>query len=590
MEIIDKGKIKDTFKRLKNNTKSFSSLLIRDVFDFIDYEFNLKQNLNNLIYRVNNNSYKPQAPIILESPKGKGINRLTLIFDVEDMLIYRYCIEEIQNYIFKKVKQKNIRGGIGIKAVQTPDGDTFYEKWFNDWIEHNNSIEKSLTNGNKYVVTTDVASYFDNINQIILKELVMSEIPAGKKEIVNLLFYFLENTKIRNLYETNSFIGLPQEDIDCSRILAYFFLYPHDKEMSNLCKNNNGFEYYRYVDDMTLIVPDETSARLALKTLTESLRRLGLLASLEKTSIHNSEKLKKELFIEENKKISEFEERIKNCFRNDQEIPKKLILDLKKYYRKLSKTRGKDKNWIKILKRVYTLFSYCQDAILLKEIKNHLIYLPLLGMDNKLIKYLFRTRIRKKEFNKAIDEIISYLYSKENLYPALETNLIEAILHFDSEHFYPEILENIKELGERIFFKKNYKPNSEYARALSVLIIYKYDRQNIDKLSEHYFKSNENDAILKKYLVSVALTTNNEALRKKVLNKAKNEGDKNLSQFIIFLESLNSKEKIIKNYLKRNELYILHDNDKKITIKENYNPVRKLLLEELIKIYKDETY
>lgn len=234
LEILNENKLQKTYKRLKKGTKSFSSLLIRDVFDYIDYESNLKNNLDNLVFRVNNNNYKPNNFILIESPKSKGINRPTVVFELEDMLIYRYCVEEIQDDLFKRVKQKNIRGGMTIKAIKTPNGDTYYEKWFTDWFEHNESIKRSLRNNNKYAVTTDIASYFESINQTTLKELILSEIPSEKKDIVNLLFYFLENTKLRTSYQTNSFIGLPQEDIDCSRILAYFFLYPHDIEMIKL--------------------------------------------------------------------------------------------------------------------------------------------------------------------------------------------------------------------------------------------------------------------------------------------------------------------------------------------------------------------
>lgn len=589
MKILNKQKLKETYRRLKKDTKSFSSLLIRDVFDFIDYESNLENNLDNLVFKVNNNNYKPKNLILIESPKSKGINRPTVVFELEDMLIYRYCVEEIQDDLLKKVKQKNIRGGMKIKAIKTPDGDTYYEKWFNDWLEHNESIKRSLRTSNKHAVTTDIASYFESINQTILKELILSEIHSEKKDIVNLLFYFLENTKLRTSYQTNSFIGLPQEDIDCSRILAYFFLYPHDIEMKNLCTKND-FEYYRYVDDMTVIVPDETNGRLCLKTLTNSLRILGLSTNIEKTSIYNSKDLIKELFIEENEKLSEFEEKIKEYFQNNQPINNKIISDLKKYYKNLSKNRGKDKNWIKILIRFYTLFSYCKEPLLLKEIKNHVIYFPVIAIRNKLIKYLYRTRKKKKEFNCAINEIIDYLYSKENLYPAVETNLIELILFLDNKDFDQNTLGKIQKLGKDIFFKNNYKPNSEYARALSTLLIYKYNKkEEIDNLSEHYIKATEHNTLLKKYLVSVALTTENQNLRINIIKKIQKEADKELSRLLIFLESIDSHKNLIKKYQKNNsELYILYDKEKKIDLKENYSPIRHMLLSDLLKIYSNQ--
>jgi len=587
MELIDFKKLNKTFKRLKKDTKVFSLLIVRDPLDFIDYEVNLKNNLNHLVYLVNSNKYQPQKPTVLEQPKNKGINRPTVVFAIDDMLVYRYCIEEIEDELLKKVKHKNknIRGGIKIKAIKTLSGDTYYEKWFNDWLDHNNSIAKSLKKNN-YAITTDIASYFDNINLISLKDLIMSEVTPEKRYIVNLLFYFLENSKVSNKYQPNNFVGLPQEDIDCSRLLAYFYLYPHDIEMQNLCKNQKNFEYYRYVDDMTFIVPKETDGRIALREITNSLRKLGLMASVEKTSICKSKTLIKELFIKENDKLTKFEDKIKKELKKRNKVSKRLISQLIRYYKNLSIKRSSDKNWIKLLKRFYTLFSYCSEVILIKELKNHLIYFPSLFVGNKLAKYLIMIRYKKRQFNNAIKVIIDYLYSKENLYPALETNLIETILYFDIEDFYPTNKEKIKKLANDIFFMKNYKPLSEYVRSLATLLIFKFCKEDIDKLVNHYLNNNINDTLLKKYLVIVSMTSSNQNNRNKVFNKAKREGDKNLTNFINFIEIINNDKTLLKKYNKdKNEIYIINDTKNNIIIKEKYNSVRNLLLKELIKIY-----
>jgi len=588
MEIIKLEDLKKTFKRLKNNTKNFSLLIVRDPLDYVDYIENLDNNLRNLIYSVNNYIYQPQKPIILESPKSKGINRATIVYYINDMLIYRYCIEQIEEELLKRVKNKNIRGGIKIKAIQNSSDETYYEKWFNDWLEYNNSIKESLKRNN-YAVSTDIASYFDNINLVTLKNLVTSEVTPEKRDIVNLLFYFLEISKLRNKYEPNTSVGLPQEDIDCSRLLAYFYLYPHDIEMQNLCKHQNNFEYYRYVDDMTFIVPKEIDGRIALKEITNSLRKLGLMSSIEKTLICGSQTLKKELFIKENDKLSKFEEKIKQELKKNNEVSNKIISQLVWYYKKLSVERYKDKNWIKVLKRFYTLFSYCKENIPLKELKNHLIYFPSLFMGNKFVKYLIRIKNKKRTFNNAIKIIIEYLYSKENLYPALEANLIETILYFDSQDFYPSTLKKIKKLSEDIFFKKNnYKPLSEYARSLATLLIFKFFKDNVNKLAVFYIKNNVNDTLLKKYLVIVSMTSTDQILRNEVFNKAKSEGDVSLSNFIDFILLIKNRKRYLTNkFINKNydEIYIINDTKNKLTIKEKYYSVRHLLLKELINIY-----
>ena len=126
-----------------------------------------------------------------------------------------------------------------------------------------------------------------------------------------MLFYFLENTRFRYDYEVNTFNGLPQEDIDCSRILAYYFLSSHDQTMGEFCKKYDA-DFHRFVDDMSITVNSKVDGKWALKQMAESLRRLNLVSSIEKTSIIKSSEAKKELFFEENDKISELEDELKN--------------------------------------------------------------------------------------------------------------------------------------------------------------------------------------------------------------------------------------------------------------------------------------
>ena len=576
-------KFKKAFRRLKNNTHNFSDLLIKDVFDFVDFQFFLDENIKNLILQIKNNQYYPKRPYILESPKNKGINRQTLIFNIDDMLVYRFCIVEIEDYLFKKVRLKNIRGGRKIKAIKTKSGQTFYEKWFDDWIQHNQNVEKSMSKYN-WFVKTDIASYFDNINLLALNNLVRIQVPQEQKWVVDLLFYFLDGSKIRYNYEVNNLVGLPQENIDCSRILAYFYLYPHDEEMMQMCKEED-IEYFRFVDDMIIAVNSETQAKKVLRKLTESLRKLNLLASLEKSDILNSQRLKQEMFIEENKKLSEFEQQIKNYIKLNDEISRNLKDDFKKYYRSCLR-KNKYKNFIKILKRFYTIFTYIEDPFLAKYIKNHIINYPILGLGDKITKYLFVIKNKKRVFNNVIIGLIDYLYSEENLYPALESNILETILYFEPDDFDKRTLSRLRRLSEDIFFRKNgLKPNSEYSRSLACLMIYRFDKGKIESLATHYLKANELDINLKKYLIAVSLLTKNQELKEKVLRKAKNNSDASINRLLYFIENLDPSKGCIKNYLKQNKVYILFDKENKIKIEKEFNPIRSSLLKDLIDVF-----
>jgi hypothetical protein len=588
MEAINKENFRKAFKRLKNATKGFSNLIVRDPLDYIDFEIELNQNINSIIYEIQSGKYKPNFPYEHLTAKNKGINRPTVILDIKDALIYRFLIEQIEDELIKKTRRiKNIRGGIKITANENPNSDEdYYEKWFKDWKEHQDSLKESLKR-KKYLVTTDVASYFENINILVLKDAIRSDI-EGKKTIINLLFYLLENIHTRFKYEVNNYTGLPQEDIDCSRVLAYYFLHPHDEDMAKFCKKEDA-EYYRFVDDMSITVNDEVTGRKALKIITESLRKLNLVSSIEKTSIIESSEAEKELFFEENDKLTFLEKRIIEKFKKGKNIDSE-ILEIKNYYTTLKENqRDTRKNWIKVLKRFFTISMYVKTDFLMKEFHNQIIEYPILFSNIKIGKYLIRIR-NCSNFNNTTKKIIEYLRSDENLYPALESNLIETILLVPSECFNNTIKKNILELGNEILFRKNnYLPLSNYSRALSCLLIYKFNNQNIDKVAKHYISSQEDDFLVRKYLFFVSLTASNSNIRQKVLNKAKKDHDCSIQRLVNLVENINKykNDQLLKKYLKSDEIYIYYNQDEKFEIKEKYYNIRSLILKQLIDIYKE---
>lgn len=582
IENLSEKSLKKTFKRLKKDTKRFSKLIVRDALDYIDFEVDISNNLKYLINKIKNNSYMPVKPYFLNMPKNKGSNRPTVVLDIFDALVYRFCVEQIEDELLSKTRQKNIRGGIKITANKNSStGDDFYEKWFDDWQKHNENLKESLKR-KKYLVATDIASYFENINILILKDSIRSDI-AGKNNLLNLLFYFLEHTKYRFEYEVNTFNGLLQEDIDASRLLAYYFLRHHDEVMANFCKENNA-EYYRFVDDMAVTVDNETKGRKALKTLTESLRRLNLVAGIEKTEILTDEQAKKELFFVENEEISilqnELIEKIENK-EDTAETKNKIIF----YYKKIKKEGSKRKNWIKILKRFYTLCAYGGFDVFSKEIEKHIIQYPLLFSDTRIFKYVLRQK--NNVLNKIIVKFINYLYSEENLYPQLETNLLELFLAVPTSKLRRDTIDKLKKLSSVIFFmKSNYKAMSDYAKALSCLLFYKLnDKEKLNEIANFFLRNKIHDTVLQKYIVLVSLCCNNQTLRTNILDKAKRELNISLQRAINMIENSKKmqKDKIVKNYINK-ESFIIYKN-KKFEINEKFDHIRGKLLKEVLEIY-----
>lgn len=585
VENLNEINLAKTFRRLKKSTKGFSSLIVRDPLDYLDFEVNLDSNLNSLVFEINSSSYHPQKPYLHLSAKSKGINRPTVVFDVKDALVYRFCIEQIDEQLIKKTRRKNIHGGIKITPNRNTDGNDFYEKSFEDWIEYHKALRASLENKN-FLVTTDIASYFENINILVLKDLVRGDV-IGKNGILNLLFYFLENTRFRYDFEVNTFNGLPQEGIDCSRILAYYFLSSHDQTMSEFCKKYKT-DFYRFVDDMSIAVNTEAEGKWALKHMTESLRKLNLVSSIEKTVIAKRDRAKEELFFDENDHLTRLEKKLKEKLKEGGNI-KQTAKEIKKYYNELIRNKKEFyKNWIKILKRFYTLFTYTQSNFFFDKLIEHLIKYPLLFSDNRIAKYLLRCN-KQDKFDEAISSLIDYLYSNENLYPSIESNIIEIILLIEPSIYFQELKEKLKRLSWDIFFERNnYKCLSDYSRALSCLMIYVYDHENLGKIANHYLKTNENDTVLRKYMIFVSLTVSNQPLRERILEKARKEQNLSINRLINFVDNIDNytNSVAVKYYLKRDIIFIIFDKEINLTIKQKIEQVRSNILKKTIEVYK----
>ncbi|MDO8591008.1 MAG: hypothetical protein Q7R65_03470 [bacterium] len=88
VENLDRNNLAKAFKRLKKSTKNFSSLIVRDPLDYLDFEVNLNSNLDSLVFEINSSNYHPQRPYLHLSPKGKGINRPTVVFDANKGVRY----------------------------------------------------------------------------------------------------------------------------------------------------------------------------------------------------------------------------------------------------------------------------------------------------------------------------------------------------------------------------------------------------------------------------------------------------------------------------------------------------------------------
>jgi hypothetical protein len=130
------------------------------------------------------------------------------------------------------------------------------------------------------LVTVDIAQYFENISFRKLKDALVGilgpQLDAPTTAVVEVLMSCLAS------WSPYGNCGVPQ-NMNASSYLGNIYLHSLDQQMVA-----SGWEYFRYMDDIKVVVPDEARARLALKTIIGQLRSLELSVNSQKTGIVRS--------------------------------------------------------------------------------------------------------------------------------------------------------------------------------------------------------------------------------------------------------------------------------------------------------------
>ncbi|WP_439817995.1 RNA-directed DNA polymerase [Zavarzinia sp. CC-PAN008] len=143
-------------------------------------------------------------------------------------------------------------------------------------------IVRNTIGASDYLLSTDLTNYFENISLSELKRTIVSFLPevqvdanekAAIRANVELLFSCLKSWAYS---ETG---GLPQNR-DASSFLANIYMLPIDRALLQ-----QGYKYFRYMDDIKIVCSDKAAARRALKALTIELRKRGLAVNAGKTQI-----------------------------------------------------------------------------------------------------------------------------------------------------------------------------------------------------------------------------------------------------------------------------------------------------------------
>lgn len=249
--------------------------------DLFENKESLRDVLNEVLLE-GNGRYGASKRNVCDIPKkGYGV-RYALETDFYDRFIYQAICSYLIPFYDPLLSPRVL--GHRYETRRKSDKELFKGR-IELWQTFEGVTHTALTNG-QALFATDVINYFENITTESIRAAFESLLPSLRASGP-------EKVLIRNSISTLSELltqwgyserhGLPQNR-DASSFIANVVLNSVDQEMVH-----QGFDYYRYVDDIRIICTSKRAARHAATVLIGQLRTVGMNINSSKTKILTAE-------------------------------------------------------------------------------------------------------------------------------------------------------------------------------------------------------------------------------------------------------------------------------------------------------------
>ena len=166
--------------------------------------------------------------------------------------------------------------------------------WLKEWRQFNELIRVLLADPNvgRFVVTTDVANFYDSIE---VPRLIgqIRQIAHKDNDTVEALNAVLSSWNRRHIGYMPSTKGIPQEILsDASRVFSHFYLQQLDAVFSQYCDSVN-FTYVRWSDDILVFGGSKQLLEKAIHHLSKLMRDIGSNLNAAKTKYMSKSELRR---------------------------------------------------------------------------------------------------------------------------------------------------------------------------------------------------------------------------------------------------------------------------------------------------------
>ena len=231
-----------------------------------------------LTSKFKSGKYSPRLPITIDVIKSNGFNRLGSILEPFDRLAYQLIVDLSAPVAEKEVDRTQVFSN---QLLDVDDDGLMFERPSQSYGLFRERIQQLCVSYKyNYVLRSDIAAYFDRLYQHILGNLLNSS--GANKDAVSFLERFLLHLS------QNDSHGIIQ-GVFPSDFLGNFCLVDIDAQHTMM-----GLEFARYVDDMYIFFKDYNDARTHKITLSNWLRKDGLMLNESKTKIYRTQSLLEE--------------------------------------------------------------------------------------------------------------------------------------------------------------------------------------------------------------------------------------------------------------------------------------------------------
>jgi retron-type reverse transcriptase len=239
------------------------------------FALQINENLEILIEEIKNGVYSPSFAPKIYIPKTSRTLRTLPVLSPRDRIVY----QAIGNLIIQESEPDlSIVANRNVFAHIPKRNNSLFTlvNWREQFKRFTKAYERIWKIGNKWVVKTDISSYYDSIDHGLLLDLIRERWISDEMFIKLLKECLLSWTTHDGGSKFSR--GLPQ-GYEVSDILATLFLLPVDESMVKTPG------YLRYVDDIRILTSSRNNASRALVKLDVEMKKIALVLQTKKTSL-----------------------------------------------------------------------------------------------------------------------------------------------------------------------------------------------------------------------------------------------------------------------------------------------------------------